>query len=138
MKITLTVPGEPQGKERPRFNPKGGQPYTPSNTADYERMVVLIYRSKFGTAKFPDNAQLDMRVRAYFTIPASDSKKKQAQKAQGDIRPTKKPDWDNIGKIISDSLNGVAYRDDSQIVDSQVRKFYSNVPRVEVTIEEAK
>lgn len=52
------------------------------------------------------------------------------------IRPTKKPDWDNIGKIICDSLNGVAYRDDAQIVDSMVRKFYSETPRVVVSIRE--
>ena len=52
------------------------------------------------------------------------------------IRPTKKPDWDNIGKIICDSLNQIAYRDDAQIVDSQVRKFYSENPRVEVIIKE--
>ena len=77
-----------------------------------------------------------MRIRAYFAIPASDSKKQRAQKVQGAIRPTKKPDWDNIGKIIADSLNGVAYRDDSQIVDAQVRKFFGTEPRVEVTIED--
>ena len=54
------------------------------------------------------------------------------------IRPIKKPDWDNIGKVVADSLNQVAYRDDAQVVDSQVRKFYSRQPRVEVTIQTAK
>ena len=53
------------------------------------------------------------------------------------IRPTKKPDWDNIGKVVADSLNQVAYRDDAQVVDSQVRKFYSDQPRIEVTIQVA-
>lgn len=52
------------------------------------------------------------------------------------IRPTKKPDFDNIGKVICDALNKIAYRDDSQIVDAQVRKFYSDRPRVVVTIME--
>jgi Holliday junction resolvase RusA-like endonuclease len=55
----------------------------------------------------------------------------------GIIRPIKKPDLDNIAKIIADSLNGVAYRDDSQIVESSVAKFYSDFPRVEVEIYEA-
>jgi len=58
--------------------------------------------------------------------------------ADGIIRPTKKPDIDNICKIICDSLNKIAYHDDSQIVDCQVRKFYSERPRVVVTISEAK
>lgn len=53
----------------------------------------------------------------------------------GDIRPTKKPDMDNVIKIIADSLNKIAYRDDTQIVDCQVRKFYSEKPRVEVMIQ---
>ena len=136
MKILFTVPGEPQGKGRPRFNGKSGTTYTPQKTAEYEQLVVLAYRSKCGNTKFPPHAALDMRIRAYFAIPASDSNKQRAQKTQGAIRPTKKPDWDNIGKIIADSLNGVAYRDDSQIVDAQVRKFFGSEPRVEVTIED--
>ena len=53
----------------------------------------------------------------------------------GDIRPTKTPDYDNIGKIISDALNGVAYRDDAQIVEANISKYYSNLPRVEVMID---
>ena len=54
------------------------------------------------------------------------------------LRPTKKPDMDNVVKIIADSLNQIAYRDDTQIVDCQCRKFYSDNPRVEVTIKEVK
>lgn len=136
MTVRFTVPGEPRGKARPRFNRKTGITYTPNETVAYEQLVVLAYRSKVGNVKFPDNVAIDMRIRAYFKIPASDSKKKRAQKVQGEIRPTKKPDWDNIGKIVADSLNGVAYHDDTQIVDAQVRKFYSDVPRVEVTLED--
>jgi len=54
----------------------------------------------------------------------------------GVIRPTKKPDWDNIGKVIADSLNQIAYRDDAQIVSATVEKLYSLTPQVEVTIQE--
>ena len=53
------------------------------------------------------------------------------------IRPIVKCDWDNIGKIVCDALNGIAYHDDKQVVDGQVRKFYSEQPRVVVTIQEA-
>ena len=35
---------------------------------------------------------------------------------------------DNVVKIIADSLNQIAYRDDTQIVDCQCRKFYSDNP----------
>ena len=50
-------------------------------------------------------------------------------------RPTKKPDLDNIIKAIADSLNGIAYKDDAQIVELKSKKFYSDTPRVEVTIK---
>ena len=77
---------------------------------------------------------LDVRVMAYYTIPKSISKKKRQAMLDHKVRPTKKPDFDNIGKVICDSLNGIAYRDDAQIVDAQVRKFYSDTPRVVVII----
>ena len=55
----------------------------------------------------------------------------------GEIRPIKRPDWDNIGKLITDALiNNLAYHDDSQIVSCTVEKYYSEQPRVEVEIEE--
>lgn len=74
---------------------------------------------------FPDDAMLDVRIFAFYEVPKSASKKKKAAMLAQDIRPTKKPDFDNIGKIICDSLNLVAYHDDSAVVDAQVRKFYS-------------
>ena len=83
---------------------------------------------------FPDNAMLDVRIIAYYDIPKSTSKRKRKEMLEHKIRPAKKPDWDNVGKIICDSLNLVAYHDDSAVVDAQVRKFYSENPRVDVTI----
>ena len=85
---------------------------------------------------FAKGVQLDMRLTAYFAIPASTSKKRQQLMRDKVIRPTKKPDMDNIIKIIADALNGIAYYDDSQIVDTAVRKFYSDEPRVVVKISE--
>ena len=52
----------------------------------------------------------------------------------GNLRPTKKPDLDNVAKIILDSLNKIAYDDDSQIVDLHIRKYYSDNPRVLVSL----
>jgi Holliday junction resolvase RusA-like endonuclease len=54
--------------------------------------------------------------------------------AEGKIRPAKKPDADNIMKAIADALNGIAYKDDSQIVNVTITKWYSDTPRVEVAI----
>lgn len=86
--------------------------------------------------RFPDDAMLDMRILAYYSIPKSGSKKVKAQKLANVIRPTKKPDMDNVVKMVADALNQVAYKDDTQIVDCQVRKFFSEEPRIEVIIRE--
>lgn len=130
--IRFTVPGPPAAKQRPRFS--NGHTYTPQKTVQYENLVKVCYEQAARGYKFPDDAMLDVRIFAFYEIPKSVSKKKRQQMIDNEIRPTKKPDFDNIGKIICDSLNGIAYRDDAVIVDAQVRKFYSERPRVEVSI----
>lgn len=113
------------------------QTRTPDETVLYENLIKTEFQRQCGSAHFPDDAQLDLRVIAYFQVPASASKKKKLLMLSHIIRPTKKPDWDNIGKVVADSLNKVGYRDDAQVVDAQVRKFYSSRPRVEVIIQTA-
>ena len=135
MEVKFTILGEPKGKGRPRFCRNTGHAITPKDTVNYETLVHMEYVARCEEFRFPDDAMLDMRIRAYYSIPKSASKKKRAAMIIGEIRPTKKPDMDNVVKIIADSLNQVAYRDDTQIVDCQCRKFYSDNPRVEVMIK---
>jgi len=137
MKVSFAIEGEPKGKGRPRV-PKSGYAYTPEDTVMYENLVKVEYKRQCGRVFFDKDSALDVRITAYYGIPGSKSGKKKKLMADGIIRPTKKPDIDNICKIICDSLNKIAYHDDSQIVDCQVRKFYSERPRVVVTISEAK
>lgn len=133
MKAMFCIYGEPQGKGRHRT--AGGHEYTPEKTTIYENLVKTEYRLQSGV-RFADDAMLDVRILAYYTIPKSASQKKQRMMLDGIIRPIKKPDYDNIGKVICDALNKIAYRDDAQVVDAQVRKFYSETPRVVVTISD--
>ena len=139
MRTEFCIYGEPKGKGRPKFSKVCGHPKarTTDNTVIYENLVQTEYRQQSGV-RFPDEAMLDVRIFAYYTIPKSISKKKRQAMLDKKIRPTKKPDADNVCKVICDSLNNVAYRDDTQIVDCMVRKFYSDTPRVLVTIEEIK
>lgn len=134
--IRLTIYGPPQGKARARTvkNRYTGKTmsFTPDKTVFYEQLV----RSEFvigGNKKM--DGELTMKVKAFFSIPKSISHKKAALMDCGVIRPTKKPDADNILKIVADALNKVAYDDDSQIVSATVEKYYSNEPRVEVEIK---
>lgn len=67
-------------------------------------------------------------------IPASKSKKFKEQALNGLQLPIKKPDVDNVAKIILDSISGIVYKDDKQIVKLTVSKKYSDIPKVEVKI----
>lgn len=134
MEVRFTILGEPKGKGRPRFCRNTGHAITPKDTVNYETLVHMEYVEQCQKVRFPDDAMLDMRIKAFYSIPKSKSKKVKALMLDGTIRPTKKPDMDNVVKIIADALNQVAYRDDTQIVDCQCRKFYSENPRVEVSI----
>lgn len=144
MEVRFVVMGEPQGKGRPRFvsryNPATGKSFgkahTPEKTILYENLIKTEYALQTDNFRFSDDAMLDMRILAYYSIPKSASKKKRVMMLSGEIRPTKKPDMDNVIKVVADSLNQVAYRDDTQIVDSQCRKFYSEEPRVEIIIRQ--
>ena len=132
-KLSFTIPGEPKGKGRPRVL-RSGITYTPAGTAAYENYVRICFQDQCGNARLEGALMADVCV--YMSIPKSASKKKYAMMLSGEIRPEKKPDNDNIEKAIFDSLNKIAYHDDSSIVDSRVRKWYSDEPRVEVTLEE--
>jgi Holliday junction resolvase RusA-like endonuclease len=136
MMIEFIVPGEPTGKGRPRVSIIAGHANlrTPEKTVLYENNVRMQYQLVSQGYKFNDQDQLLMRIDAFFQIPQSASKKKKELMISGGIRPTKKPDMDNILKVVADALNGVAYRDDTQIVTAGVHKFYSDNPRVEVLI----
>ena len=139
MKIAkFTVWGEPKGKGRPRFANVGKfvKTYTPEETVNFENLVKLEYMAQCRDIFFPKDVPLVLCVDYYLSIPKSESKKKRRQMEEGNILPTKKPDYDNVAKAITDSLNKIAYHDDAQIVYARVRKFYSERPRMEITIRE--
>ena len=134
--IKFVVPGKPFGKQRPRFSKVGSfvKPFTPKETVLHERAVADAYRAASKGYVFPKGTPLDVRVIAYYPIPQSTSKKKWQRMIEHYIRPVVKPDLDNVLKLAMDALNGVAWHDDNAIVDEQARKFYSDEPRLVITI----
>ena len=123
-KVIFRIEGDPVGKGRPRFM-RNGHTYTPDKTTEYERRVALAYRQAVHGFKFPKGSPIEANVEVVYSIPTSASKKKRAAMQRGDILPLKKPDADNIQKIIFDALNGVAYDDDAQIYCSYICKRYA-------------
>lgn len=132
----FSIFGEPGAKGRPKFSTRGGfvNTYTDKKTRNYEKLVQSSYLQKFSDLE-PYTGELSVVIKSYFSIPKSVSKKKRNMMINGKIHPTKKPDSDNIAKVILDSLNKVAFEDDKQVIFLVVEKHFSEKPRVEVKIE---
>lgn len=122
--MEFIVEGDPQGKARPRFSQKSGTVYTPAKTVRYERLIRKAFLDAGGNA-IPSDCYVGITVDAYFQIPKSYTKGKRLACEHNINRPDKKPDIDNILKIVLDGLNGVAYADDKQVIEVRCRKFYS-------------
>ena len=130
--ITVTIPGTLRGKARPRVT-KAGHAYTPAATVSAEAWVRQCTLDQVGQPCL--DGALWVRLGIAFAVPASWSKKKRAAALVGTIQPTGKPDIDNLVKTIGDALNGILWRDDSQIVDLRAAKFYANEPFTTLTVE---
>jgi Holliday junction resolvase RusA-like endonuclease len=131
---TLTIPGKPVGKGRPRMT-KSGHVYTPAPTENYEAYIKALWVQEHGSeVAFPVEAVM-LSVSVYMAIPQSTSKKRREAMLDGVIMPTKKPDLDNVLKIIADALNGLAYTDDKQIVGVTMVKGYSEHDSIDVAVK---
>jgi Holliday junction resolvase RusA-like endonuclease len=129
--ILIELAGAPMGKERVRMT-RAGHAYTPERTVNYESRLALAAQATMAGRPLLDGP-LFVEVTAYMPVAESKPKKWKADALSGAIRPTKKPDWDNFGKIL-DALNLVVWVDDAQIVEGRVRKFYSDRPRMEIRV----
>ena len=130
------IPGKIQAKQRPRFS-KSGVVYTPKETRVYEDFVRLCYSDYANQYQWePYGGQLRAEIEVFIQVPKSDSKLNKQAKIIGEIRPTIKPDCDNLAKSILDSLNGWAYQDDKQIIELEVKKFYAEQSEVRVKLME--
>lgn len=132
--IRFSVPGEPVGKARPRFT-KSGHAYTPAKTRVYESIVKGEASIAMRWKKQLTGA-ISLSVRAFFPIPKYFTRSIREKALSGELYHQKKPDWDNVGKIISDALNGVVYADDAIVARAEVVKLYSDNPRVEICVKQ--
>lgn len=136
--FTFTVPGKPQGKARARtfYNSKSSKmsSVTPENTVLYENLIKTCFQQKYGQKRFSDDAYVVVNILAFFEPPKSVSKKKRADMLERRIWPAKKPDSDNIAKVVLDALNGIAYHDDTQVISLTVTKAYSEEARLSITL----
>lgn len=130
--LRFTVPGKGRGKGRPRSKPGGGIPYTPKPTILYENLIKLQAQAAGAVVL---EGPITLLVTVYVSIPQSVSRKRRADMLSGAEAPMRKPDNDNILKIVMDALNGIAWKDDVQCVVTALAKQWSDTPRVVVTLK---
>lgn len=135
--IRFVVPGEPQGKGRAKVVRIAGftRLATPAKTVAYEGLVAQLAQQAMAGAPLL-GGPVSMRLELRFSVPRSASKRARFDALAGSIPPTKKPDADNVLKAVCDGLNGVAFRDDAQVVDVRVVKRFAEVPGVVVELDD--
>ena len=138
LKTIFIVPGEPGFKRRARAFVHNVlnvvKVAQPKENASYEAKVATFARA---AGLVPVVGPVVLGITAYYTLPRSKHRRRKPCVRQA---KTTKPDWDNIGKIVSDSLNGVAYLDDAQVCRATVTKAWAaqgEAGFLEVEVEQA-
>ena len=138
MKYIFDIVPEPQG--RPRFARRGKfvQTYDPPKSKKFKTELRRLAEIEY--AEQPYHAEqrkpIIIELKLYIPMLKSFSKIKRLKATDGILRPTTKPDIDNYIKGILDSLNGLFWYDDGQIVEIHAGKYYSDSPRIEMEIKE--
>lgn len=134
--MKFEILGKPVAKARPRIT-RQGFAYTPQKTVNYENLVRYTFQSEFPTHEPYENL-IEANITAIFEVPKSYSKKKTKELLETHNNYDHKPDCDNLAKIILDSLNGIAYKDDSQVTILHINKEYGKQAKVIVELKEVK
>jgi Holliday junction resolvase RusA-like endonuclease len=135
--VTFKVDGDPVGKQRARYSKRGNfvQTYTPDKTRNYESLIKEAAIEAMGSSE-PLQTPVTLYLYIRAPIPKSSTKKRLEAISKGLEKPIKKPDASNVLKSVEDAMNGVVYKDDSQIVNIHVSKVYSSQSGIDVCVKE--
>lgn len=146
--VTLFIPIEPQPWQRPKTRvilKKGTEKskkgvmvthYNSTKLKNYENLIADAYKTCPKSQYFDREQPLKVAIIFSMPIPQSYSKKRREWILKGFEQHTKRPDADNLGKAVIDALNGVAWADDSQIVQLTLRKEYAATePQIWLSIQ---
>lgn len=131
MIVQFTIPGRPTAWQRTVG--KGGNRFTPRDMRVAQRAIQVLGKAAM-RGKPPLAGPVRLEVLCVYSIPPSWPRAKQECARAGRLWKTTVPDHDNLGKQISDALNGVGYVDDAQVVMSSVGKRYGAPERTEVRL----
>lgn len=133
--VSFSCNGAPRGKGRPRLSTRGGfaRAYTDPLTVAYEKSIAEIAKAAMGGGD-PYTGALSVSLRFRLPVPASMSKRQRARILAGEEAYYGRIDLDNMIKAVWDSLNGIVFGDDSQVVRLFATKEAHATPGVDVKV----
>lgn len=143
MMISFDVDGEIMGMPRPRSTIVNGhvRVYETKESSENKAYIRMAYKEAMRkalpeiTTTARDEYGYTVTILIRKACPKSFSKKKRKAALAGLMRPTTKPDLDNVAKTILDALNGVAWKDDSEITTLAIAKKYSKLSSATICIK---
>ena len=118
-----------------RSNPGFIQVYSITGAADKKFMQEFKTNSDFDFLESLIYTPCSVKYDAYFKTPSIFNSKEKMLAELGMIRPLSKPDFDNVEKKYSDMYTGNIWVDDSIVIESNFNKYYSELPRIEITLK---
>lgn len=136
-KVEFTIAGEPVAQGRPRFSNRGGfvKAYDPAKSREAKNHVRYCAKEAMEGVE-PLDGPLHMRAEFGIMMPKSLARKRTPREREW---RTKKPDLDNLLKLVKDSCSGIVYLDDNTIVQVTARKIQcaqGEAPYTRVCFEE--
>lgn len=135
--MKFTLPIIPKAQMRARHSTGNGLVRThkhPRQKIEESNLCALLLPHR---PEQPLEGPLTLKVKAYLPVPMSWSGKRIGQAESGAIKPTCKPDLDNLVKHLKDCLTTTCFwHDDRQVVSLVAAKLYNDGhgPRWEVEI----
>jgi len=121
--FTITIPGEPIAQGRPRFSAHGKfvKAYDPKKSREGKDAIKYFVGTKMDDEFLePLTGALHMRVQFGIMLPKSQERKRTPVPRTW---RTKKPDLDNLVKLVKDACSSIVYLDDNQIVKLTAEKI---------------
>lgn len=120
-------------KQRPRTNFYTRSVYTPAQTKEREQKIGFEFKRQNREWVCAEGA-VTLFLTFEIKIPSKARKEERLKMLNQEILPTVKPDIDNTLKLVMDALNGIAYKDDTQVVNCIVSKMYGETNKLYIII----
>lgn len=128
----IVIPGKPIGKARPRFSRVGSFVKVYSAQAKEEKQVIKQIKAQWRLRPL----ECPVIVSMVFAMPITKASKKTVSEClSGALKHIKKPDTSNLIKFYEDAMNGIVYRDDSQIYEVEGQKIFAREPKTIIRVE---